>query len=100
MITEHETIRLENVYLWRRTQEEFSYDLKKTILSFFEGKFKKPSKQLILRDINLSIYSGEKIGIIGPNGSGKSTLLKVICGILKPTKGKVKVRGNIAPLIE
>jgi ABC-type polysaccharide/polyol phosphate transport system ATPase subunit len=100
MLTEQETIRLDNVYLWRRTQEEFSYDLKKTILSFFEGKFRKPNKQLILRDINLSIYSGEKIGIIGSNGSGKSTLLKLICGILKPTKGQIRVRGNIAPLIE
>ena len=100
MITQHETIRLENIYLWRRTQEEFSYDLKTTIFSFLEGKLRKPHKQLILRDINLSIYSGEKIGIIGSNGSGKSTLLKVICGILKPTKGKVKIKGNIAPLIE
>jgi len=40
------------------------------------------------------------VGIIGANGSGKSTLLKVICGILPPTTGFVKVTGNIAPLIE
>jgi len=40
------------------------------------------------------------VGIIGANGSGKSTLLKVICGILPPTTGSVKVSGNIAPLIE
>ncbi len=43
---------------------------------------------------------GESWGLIGVNGSGKSTLLKLICGILKPYKGKVEVNGTIAPLIE
>jgi lipopolysaccharide transport system ATP-binding protein len=95
-----EVIRLDRVSLWRRTQEEFSYDLKKTILTFLEGKYRKPSRKLVLDEINLAIESGEKIGIIGSNGSGKSTLLKVICGILQPTKGKVWSRGKIAPLIE
>lgn len=96
----NEVIRLDNVALWRRTQEEFSYDLKKTILSFVEGKYRKPATKLILEQIDLVIESGEKIGIIGLNGSGKSTLLKLICGILRPTLGTVKVKGNIAPLIE
>ncbi|AFZ36155.1 Teichoic-acid-transporting ATPase [Stanieria cyanosphaera PCC 7437] len=95
-----EAIRLDRVSLWRRTQEEFSYDLKRTLLTFLEGKYRQPAKKLILDNIDLVIKPGEKIGIIGPNGSGKSTLLKLICGILKPTSGSVKVKGNIAPLIE
>lgn len=95
-----DVIKLDNVNLWRRTQEEFSYDLKKTILSFIEGKYRQPAKKLILKDINLTIQKGEKIGIIGSNGAGKSTLLKVISGILQPTSGKVRVHGKIAPLIE
>jgi ABC-type polysaccharide/polyol phosphate transport system ATPase subunit len=95
-----EVIRLDNVSLWRRTQEEFSYDLKKTVLSFLQGRYQKPSRKQVLKEINLVIKSGEKIGIIGPNGAGKSTLLKVICGILEPTTGNIRVRGNIAPLIE
>ncbi|MGA1134077.1 MAG: ABC transporter ATP-binding protein [Prochlorotrichaceae cyanobacterium] len=95
-----EVIRLDNVSLWRRTQEEFSYDLKKTLISLAEGKYKKPSKKLVVDEISLSIIAGEKIGIIGSNGAGKSTLLKLICGILKPTQGTIKVRGNISPLIE
>lgn len=95
-----EAIRLDKVSLWRRTQEEFSYDLKRTILSVVEGKYRQPAKKLILNDIELTIDRGEKIAIIGSNGSGKSTLLKVICGILRPTTGSVRVRGNIAPLIE
>ena len=53
-----------------------------------------------LQDISLEIPKGDSFAIIGSNGSGKSTLLKIISGILKPTKGIVKVDGSIAPLIE
>ena len=95
-----EIIRLDEVCLWRRTQEEFSYDLKKTILSLLEGKYRQPAKKLVIDNIDLSVQRGEKVGIIGANGSGKSTLLKLICGILQPTSGSVKVKGKIAPLIE
>lgn len=95
-----EVIRLDHVSLWRRTQEEFSYDLKKTLLSVLEGKYRQPAKKLVLDKINLVVQRGEKIGIIGANGSGKSTLLKMISGILQPTTGSVRVRGQIAPLIE
>ncbi|MGM3307617.1 ABC transporter ATP-binding protein [Anabaena sp. WFMT] len=95
-----EVIRLDNVSLWRRTQEEFSYDLKKTLLSILEGKYHQPAKKLVLDNIDLVVEKGEKIGIIGANGSGKSTLLKIISGILQPTTGTVRVRGQIAPLIE
>ena len=95
-----EVIRLDKVSLWRRTQEEFSYDLKKTVLSVLEGKYRQPSRKLVLDGIDLVMEAGEKVGIIGANGSGKSTLLKLICGILQPTSGSVRVRGHIAPLIE
>jgi len=95
-----EVVRLDQVFLWRRTQQEFSYDLKKIILSWLEGKYRQPSKKLVLDGIDLVVEAGEKVGIIGANGSGKSTLLKVICGILQPTRGSVRVRGQIAPLIE
>lgn len=95
-----EVIRLDEVSLWRRTQEEFSYDLKKTLLSIMEGKYRQPAKKLVLDKIDLVVERGEKIGIVGANGSGKSTLLKIISGILKQTSGTVRVRGQIAPLIE
>lgn len=95
-----EVIRLDQVSLWRRTQEEFSYDLKKTLLSIVEGKYRKPAKKLVLDNIDLVVAKGEKIGIIGANGSGKSTLLKIISGILQTTTGTVRVRGHVAPLIE
>ena len=95
-----EAIQLKKVSLLRRTQEEFSYDLKRTVLSLIEGKYRAPSKRLTLDQVDFTINVGEKVGIIGSNGSGKSTLLKVISGILQPSSGKVHIRGKIAPLIE
>lgn len=55
---------------------------------------------LALQDVDLKVKKGEAWGLIGINGSGKSTLLKAISGIMKPYKGTITVRGNIAPLIE
>ena len=53
-----------------------------------------------LKNINLTINKGESWALIGKNGAGKSTLLKLICGILAPYKGTVRVTGSIAPMIE
>lgn len=51
-------------------------------------------------DVSFSIAKGEIIGLIGANGSGKSTLLQLICGILQPTQGEIKVEGRVAALLE
>lgn len=53
-----------------------------------------------LRDIDLTVFRGETVGIIGANGSGKSTLLQIICGSLTPTAGELTVNGAISALLE
>ena len=55
---------------------------------------------LALKDVTFQVKKGEAWGIVGTNGSGKSTLLKAVCGILKPYKGTISIRGTVAPLIE
>lgn len=53
-----------------------------------------------LENVSFDVKKGEVVGIIGRNGSGKSTLLQLICGILKPTSGRVEVKGKVSALLE
>lgn len=53
-----------------------------------------------LQPLDLSVSTGETLGILGHNGSGKSTLLKCLSGILKPSTGSIRLRGRLASLLE
>ncbi len=50
----------------------------------------------ILKDMNISVKKGSFYAVIGANGSGKSTLMKVLCGMSRPYRGKVKLDGKAA----
>ena len=76
---------------------------KETFISLFDKKrrvSKEKNELLALNDVSFEISKGEVVGLIGSNGAGKSTLLKVVSGVMKPTKGTVKVEGVISPMIE
>ena len=47
-----------------------------------------------LKDINLDIYRGEILALLGPNGAGKTTLISIICGIVNPSQGEIRVDGH------
>ncbi|MCU0537028.1 MAG: ABC transporter ATP-binding protein, partial [Hydrococcus sp. Prado102] len=53
-----------------------------------------------LQNVSFELRRGESLGIIGVNGSGKTTLLNVLYGLLKPTKGKVRLRGRVGAMIQ
>ena len=68
------------------TASNFALELKDLRKSF--------GKSEIIRGINMTIPSGERLGIIGPNGAGKSTLFNLISGRFEPTSGQVLLNGQ------
>ena len=76
--------------------------LKDTVVHFFTRRKTKPrvSEFFALKNLNLKIDGGERLGVIGMNGAGKSTLLKMIVGIYPPHTGKIQVFGRVTPMIE
>jgi len=92
---QHCKLILERLYdITSQKKEDTSADLAKINLS---GQIKlenvsfsyTKNSDLVLKNINLEIQSGIKIGIVGKSGSGKSTLAKILVGLYTPTEGKV-----------
>jgi lipopolysaccharide transport system ATP-binding protein len=52
-----------------------------------------------LKDINLELRAGDRVGLVGHNGAGKTTLLRMIAGIYEPTDGRIEVQGRVSSFI-
>jgi ABC transport system ATP-binding/permease protein len=63
----------------------------------FSGVSKSFADRALVRNLDLIVTRGDRLGLIGPNGAGKSTLLKIILGTLAPDSGTVRVGANVQP---
>lgn len=94
-------IQIEKVSLQFRVYHEKGFTLKDAVIRMLTLR---PATNYTsfwaLKDVSLNIKEGERIGIVGRNGAGKSCLLKTISKVYQPTRGKISVKGRIAPLIE
>jgi ABC-2 type transport system ATP-binding protein/lipopolysaccharide transport system ATP-binding protein len=93
------TIELHNAGVNYRVPSERIQTIKEYLIRWVQGKIKQRDFWA-LKAVDLRVLRGETFGVIGHNGAGKSTLLKLVARVLRPTTGKVVVRGSVAPLLE
>lgn len=65
----------------------------KPVVTFRDVSFTYPGGGASVKDLELTVYPGELVGIVGQNGAGKTTLTKLLNGLLKPSSGEVNVVG-------
>ena len=92
-------LKANNVSIRYITGDFKAIGLKEYIVRRLKGNYK-VTEFWADKNITFELQKGDMLGIIGTNGAGKSTLLKAISGIMRPTKGKIKVGGSIAALLE
>jgi len=98
-------IQLENCGLSLPVYGIGNRSLKQIVLSATTGgKIASDSRHVTvveaLRDINLNIKAGDRVGLIGHNGAGKTTLLRMLAGIYEPTVGVMRSSGRIRSLLD
>ena len=81
-----------------------SRSLKKLLVAAASGRLAEDQQHRVvvraLSDINFSLKSGERLGLVGSNGAGKTTLLRVLAGIYEPVTGRVRLRGTLNALLD
>lgn len=92
-------IYIENVGVRYRGPSEQYASFKDYAIHWIQGKVKH-GEFWALHNVNVCVNKGEIFGVIGNNGAGKSTMLKLIARVLQPTRGRVVIRGRVAPLLE
>ncbi len=95
----HPAIQLDDVSLRYRLARQHVASIKEYFIHLLRGSLTYEDLWA-LKDVDLTVQPGEAVGVVGPNGAGKTTLAKVIAGVLKPTRGRRRVDGVIAPLLE
>ena len=92
---------IKNVNLKFRIYRHKNSSLKESISNLLNSKIDKTYWDFhALKDINLELFEGDRLGIIGKNGSGKSSLLKIISKVYQPNSGIAESNLKITPLLE
>lgn len=74
--------------------------LRETVDRWMKGRQEVARTMWALRDVSFSIEQGRVFGIIGHNGAGKSTLLRLLCGLGRPTSGRIEASGYVSGILE
>lgn len=101
-------ITLEMDHVFKKFKKGETYDSLRDLVPAAFGRLLKRARNgplnknefWALRDVCFQVNRAEALAIIGPNGAGKSTILKLLCGLMKPTSGDMRVNGTLSALIE
>lgn len=93
-------LTVESVSKRYRIQRNRPITIKESIIRRLTGRYDRSNVFWALRDVNFSIEHGQTFGIIGHNGAGKSTLLRLLCGLGRPTSGRIRCGGMVNGLLE
>ena len=93
-------IKLEAVNLHYASVAFKERSIKTFVLQPFQKKRVVVADVHALKDINVSIESGERVGLLGHNGAGKSTFLKTVAGLYPVSSGKIQITGEIRSLFD
>ena len=94
------SINLKNVSVNIPIFDVNSRSLRNTFINFKQSRNNKSIIINALKDINIQISEGDRLGVIGNNGSGKTTFLRVCAGAIEPDVGEVKISGRVTSLID
>src|SRR5207302_11188979 len=86
--------------VYRRRDARRPHGTLKSALLSPERRGRNAEGIVALDRVSFELAPGQTLGVIGANGSGKSTLLRLLAGIVRPTRGRVEVRGRLAALLE
>ncbi len=97
-------IQVENVSVDFPLYHGSARSLKKTVFAAASGRLGEDTRQRVvvqaLRNINIDLRSGDRLGLVGTNGAGKTTLLRTIAGIYEPVAGRIRVEGSLNALLD
>jgi lipopolysaccharide transport system ATP-binding protein len=93
------SITLHNICLDYPLYGAYDFSLKRRLLARLAGKSDPTQTIRAIDNISIEAAAGARIGLAGPNGSGKSTLLRLMAGVYPATSGRIKIIGNVTPLL-
>lgn len=67
-----------------------------TVRDVYKSYPTRSGSKVVLRDVNLDVYPGEKLGILGRNGAGKSTIIRLLSGVENPTRGSINRQMSVS----
>lgn len=93
-------LTVESVSKKYRIQRNRPVTLKESIIKRLTGRYSRDNVIWALHDVTFSLDQGRVLGIVGHNGAGKSTLLRLLCGLGRPTTGRIRCTGQVSGLLE